>query len=682
MSVLSIPFGTNLSDRLTAIRAPLFFGVRLWASVCLALFVAFWLELDNPSWAGASAAAVSLPQLGASLRKGWYRMIGTVVGAIAIVVLTALFPQDRLGFLGLLTLWFGVCAFAATVLRNYASYSAALAGYTAAIIAADNLGATGGASPDVFLLAVTRASEICIGIVCAGVVLAGTDLGAAQRRLAATFAGLSTEIAAHFSRMLTLAGPQLPDTRAERREFVRRVIALDPIIDQTIGESSHVRYHSPLLSTAVHGLFRAMDGWRAIATHLRQLPDDADRQAADIILRNIPSELRSAGEPGAPARWMADPMGLRRVCDQAARGLLALPAETPSLRLLVDETARILDGIRRVLDGVALLVDAPGHPPAGHRAFRLSVPDWLPALLNAARAVIAIGATVLFWLATAWPSGASAILFTAIIVLLSSPRGDLAYSNAVAFTLGAVVAVSSAAVIKFAVLPSFERFSAFSVAIGFFLIPAGIAVAQDRSPAVKGVFASSGFLFIAALAPTNQMSYDTTAFYNLALAIVVGCGVAALAFRLLPPPSPSWQARRLLALTLHDLRRLAIGRPHTLADWESRVYGRLAALLDQAAPIQRARLLAALSVGAEIIELRRIAPSLGVTAELNATLAAFARGNSRTAMAPLGQLDQRLILGSEDSRHAVSAIRARSRILVISEALAQHAAYFDAGAFE
>jgi hypothetical protein len=66
------------------------------------------------------------------------------VGATAIVVLTACFPQDRIAFLGLLALWGGLCAFVATALRNFASYSAALAGYTAAIIAADNLGATGG----------------------------------------------------------------------------------------------------------------------------------------------------------------------------------------------------------------------------------------------------------------------------------------------------------------------------------------------------------------------------------------------------------------------------------------------------------------------------------------------------------------------------------------------------------
>src|SRR5271154_4563972 len=81
---------------------PLLFGHRLWAAVCLALFVAFWLELDNPFWAGTSAAIVCQLQLGASLRKGWFRMIGTVVGATAIVLLTACFPQDRIAFLALL----------------------------------------------------------------------------------------------------------------------------------------------------------------------------------------------------------------------------------------------------------------------------------------------------------------------------------------------------------------------------------------------------------------------------------------------------------------------------------------------------------------------------------------------------------------------------------------------------
>src|SRR5271167_2316751 len=106
-----------LTKSARAAGPPLLFGLRLWASVCLALYVAFWLQLDNPSWAGTSAAIVCQPSLGASLRKGWFRMVGTVIGAIAAVVLSACFPQSRAGFLLGLALWAGVSALIATLLR-------------------------------------------------------------------------------------------------------------------------------------------------------------------------------------------------------------------------------------------------------------------------------------------------------------------------------------------------------------------------------------------------------------------------------------------------------------------------------------------------------------------------------------------------------------------------------------
>jgi uncharacterized membrane protein YccC len=673
-------WGAAWVDAATAAGPPLLYALRLWASVCLALYVAFWLQLDNPFWAGTSAAIVCQPQLGASLRKGWFRMIGTVIGATMIVVLTACFPQDRIGFLVLLAVWGGICAFAATVLRNFASYSAALAGYTAAIIAADTLGATGGASPDVFMLAVWRASEICIGIVCAGVVLAGTDLGGAQRRLAASFADLAAEIVDGFSRTLALAGLQLTETQTERRELVRRVIALDPAIDQALGESSEVRYHSPTLQTAVYGLFKALGGWRGVATHLTHLPWDIAREEAETILRRIPPELRSARKPDSAARWMANPMALRRVSQETVRTLLALPAGTPSLRLATDETAKVLSGVLHVLDGLALLVDAPDQPVPDHRGFRLTAPDWAPALVNAARAFIAIGAVELFWVVTAWPNGASAVVFAAIVILLLSPRGDLAYGGAIAFALGVAVGVPCAAIIKFAVLPGLDTFPAFCAAIGLFLVPAGFALAMSRQPAFVAVFSCMAFNFMPLLAPTNEMSYDTEQFYNTALAIVVGCGIAPLAFLLLPPLSPALRTLRLLALTLRDLRRLAIAPLRlTWEDWDSKIVGRLTALPDQAEPWQRARMLAALSVGAEIIHLSRMSSRLDA-AELEAALKAVASGNTTTAIANLREFDSRLASSPNAEPEAAIALRARGRLLVISEALAQHSAYFDMGA--
>ena len=232
----------RLTEVLRAASPPLLFGVRLWASVCLALYIAFWLELNNAYWAGTSAAIVCQPHLGASLRKGWYRLIGTLVGAVMSMLLTACFPQDRVLFLGGLALWGAACAFAATLLRNFASYSAALAGYTVAIVAGDLLGATGGVNADAaFLLAVSRASEICIGIVSAGIVLAGTDFGGARRRLATLFAAISSEITSRFAGTLAVAGANFDETQEVRRELTRRVIALDPAVDEAFGESSQLR---------------------------------------------------------------------------------------------------------------------------------------------------------------------------------------------------------------------------------------------------------------------------------------------------------------------------------------------------------------------------------------------------------------------------------------------------------
>jgi uncharacterized membrane protein YccC len=662
------------ADAARAAGPPLLFGLRLWASACLALYVAFWLELDNAFWAGTTAAIVCQPNLGASLRKGWYRMIGTVVGAVAIVVLTACFPQDRAAFLVSLALWGAGCALVATLLRNFASYSAALAGYTVAIIASDQLGAVGGLNGQAFTLAVTRASEICIGIVCAGVVLAGTDFGGAPRRLATLFAALSAEITGRFSGNLSPAGLEFPDTQPVRRELIRRVIALDPVIDEAIGESSRLRYHSPTLQRAVDGLLAASAGWRTVAVHLMRLPYEQARREADIVLRTLPQELRAAPVQGEPTRWIADPTRLRQMCEAAVRALVALPAGTPSLRLLADRAAEALAGMSHALDGLALLVDDPARPVPRGGGLRLRVPDWLPALVNAGRAFVAIGAVELFWIVTAWPNGAGAIQFAAIVVILLSPRADQAYAAAVSFTAGIVLANVFAAIITFAVLPNTETFAAFSLAIGLVMVPAGALIAQPWQTQMFTALAAFGFLSL--VAPANPMKYDQQEFYNSALAIVAGASAGALSFRLLPPLSPAFRTRRLLALTLRDLRRLATGPiPRTPDDWEGRMYGRLSAMPDAAEPLQRSLLTAALSMGTDIIQLRRIARRMDLGSELDAALDAVSQGDSGIATARLARLDQALA-----ARQGAAALRARGLILAMSEALTQHSAYFDAGA--
>jgi uncharacterized membrane protein YccC len=668
------PWGTALIDALRAAGPPLLFGLRLWASVCLALYVAFWLELDNAYWAGTSAGIVCQPHLGASLRKGWYRMIGTLVGAIAMVVLTACFPQDRAAFMVGLALWGAICALVATVLRNFAAYSAALAGYTAAIIASDQLGATGGPNGDAFMLGITRVSEIWIGIVCAGIVLAGTDFGGALRRLATVFAGVSAEIVDGFGATLTQAPA---DTQQPvRRELIGKVVALDPIVDEAIGESSTLRYHSPVLQRAIEGLLAAIRAWRIVAVRLTRLPDRVAREEADAVLRNIPQELRSAARLGGPAPWMADPESMRALCGVGARRLAAMPAGVPSLRLLADQTARVMTGLMHALDALALL-SGKADPPDARRRARLHVADWWPAFVNAGRAFVTIGAVELFWIVTAWPNGAFAITFTAIVVTLLAPRADQAYAVALGFSVGVAIGTAGAAIIAFAALPTVETFLGFCIMIGLFLVPAGAGVAQ---PWQTAAFIGMTYNFIPLLAPANQMTYDTVQFYNSALSIGLGSVAGAMSFRLIPPLSPAFRTRRLLALTLRDLRRLATDPARwTREDWEERMHTRIAALPDAAEPLQRAQIMTALSVGIEIINLRRIAPQLGLDAELDAALAALAQGHSAAATARFAALDRRLAALAESGSQAFLALRTRAMVLLVSDALVQHGAYFDAG---
>jgi uncharacterized membrane protein YccC len=672
---------TVLANVFDAAGAPLLFGIRLWLSVCLSLYIAFYLELEHAFWAGTTAAIVCQPQLGASLRKGWFRLIGTMIGAVWIVVLTALFPQDRIAFLVLLALWGGLGAYFATQLKNFASYAAALAGYTAIIVAADTLGATGGSSGHVFLPAVSRATEISIGIVSAGVVLAGTDLGRAPRQLAAAIASLAAEITSAFTHMLARAGTHMPDTQQERREFVRRAVALDPVVDQAIGESSELRYHSPILQSTVHGLFLAVDGWRTVGVHLKQLPDDEARRQAEKVFRSLPPDLRSILESPSHARWLTETVRLRASCARAIRTLLALPADTPSLRLLADKTAKMLTGILRVLDGLALLTGAPVRLHAEDRQFQLSSPDPLPALVNAVRAFFAIGAAALLWVVTAWPNGTSAMIFAAIVVLLFAPRGDVAPAGSIMFAIGAAIAIPCAAFVKFAVLPNFETFAGLSLVLGLYFIPVGFLVAQTWWTTPAFAFMAMAFQFVPILDPANEINYNTLQFYNAALALLIGCVIAALSFYLLPPLPAQLRAHRLLAFALKDLRRSAIGPvPPTLTDWEQRMYGRLSAMPDKAEPVQRSQLVAALTVGSEMLRLRRMAVLLALEPDLSAALAALAAGDSATATARLSQLDARLAScsGTEPEMHR--ALRARARILVITEALTQYAPYFDAGA--
>src|SRR5262249_13983265 len=156
---------------------------------------------------------------------------------------------------------------------------------------------------------------------------------------------------------------------------------------------------------------------------------------------------------------------LRLLSDEASTALYAMPAHSPSLRLLADRAARTLGYLSLALNSVAFLRDPMGGLRWPHR-IPLRVPDFLPAFVNALRAFLTIAAVDLFWIVTAWPGGAGALVIAAIGTILIAPSGDLAPTSAVNFLLGIILTAVLAGILKFAVLPQLETFTGLSIALG------------------------------------------------------------------------------------------------------------------------------------------------------------------------------------------------------------------------
>jgi uncharacterized membrane protein YccC len=410
--------------------------------------------------------------------------------------------------------------------------------------------------------------------------------------------------------------------------------------------------------------------WRWAAFEIARNRDAAVRGEAHAIHDQLPRDQLSPDASGSAKT----PAELREACCAAVRSLTRFNAETPSQRLLADSAAIGMLGMARALNGLTGVVD-PSDMIQVKGMARLHVPDWLPPSITALRVILAVGAISLFWIASAWPNGASAITFCAIIVVLLPLQGDLAYSASVTFLKGCVLGSSVAAVLVFAILPRATSFPSLCLALGLALVPLGFQLARARTPLFY--FAAS-VNFLPMVGITNGMSYDASQFWNTSSAILAGIAFGAVAIRILPPLSPAIRTQRLLALTLADLRRLAKGvSPGRQDDWESRGVARLLAMPEQAEPVERSQLVAAVAVGKDVVRCRGVAPRFVPDAAVDAVLQALAEGRSGEAMERLKDIDRLLAALPRTEAASRIVLRLRASTLAISGQLSEYASYFD-----
>ena len=301
------------------------------------------------------------------------------------------------------------------------------------------------------------------------------------------------------------------------------------MIDQAAGEISHVQVRPRAIQAAADSLFDALIAWRSVANH-QEFHPEAGAQAPRVR-ECLPAILTTSEGAIDPVRYRDDPLAMRAAMQIAARRLVALPAETASLRLLCDGTAEGLLAVSRAVTGVVRL-SHPALMPRLRRTARLRVPDLMPALINGVRAFLTVGAAALVWIWTAWPNGAMFIAFAMLAMMLFAPREDAAYASARSFATGVGLTAVFAGVVAFALLPHRTSFAGFCAVLGLVLVPAGALSAQSWE---QSLFVGLTALFIPLLGPSNPETYNPQQFYNAAIALVSGIAFAALAMRLMPP---------------------------------------------------------------------------------------------------------------------------------------------------
>ena len=594
------------------------FGVRLAASVCLALYITYALELQNSFWAATTAAIVCQPNLGTSLQKGRWRIIGTVAGALAMVTVLGLFAQSRYTLAFCLAAWCGLCGVAVVVLRNFASYAAALAGFTAAVIFADTI-----ADPtSAFFFSIVRVSEICIGIGSTLFVILLTDFGAARRTFASLLEDMTSQLVRGFRSTLAAR-----EARVSPREVLRQLSLFHAAADAAMADSPYLRSRSGHLREAGTSLMDAVLGWQKIT-----LEQEASGQpGADV--RACLDTLLSRLDPADLGR---DPERLRGACAEALQTLEALPHDDAGASILADATRDFVLCLRETAGSIALLMGARAERRTA--SWSIVIGDPLPPLLSGFRVFSAVAAAAAFTIATEWPNGPLAIAFVAIAALIFAPAGDQARVLVTDFTIGSILVTVVGCGLYFGVMPSISTFPQLAVVLALVLVPIGLMQAGSwHTP----LFLAMSINLLPLLGVGNPISYDASTFFNIALTIILGNIIGTLFFIIIPGLSPEVRARRLLALSARDLRRLA-ARPQArdAARWTAVMTRRVEDLPPQATDAQASSLMTLFILGRALILLREASADEVERRRISDASAALAEGRVALARIAFGDMER------------------------------------------
>lgn len=531
-SWLSPPIELLTSPAWKVDREAVLFSLKCLLAATLGLYVSLRIGLTRPFWVIGTVYLVSQPMSGATLSRGLFRLLGTVGGAVATVLLVPRFANAPLVLSVVLAAWMGLCLYLAMLDRTPRAYAFLLAGYTTSLIGFPAVMVP----DDVFTIAITRVQEISIGILAATLVH-----GLLLPR------PVSPRVHARVASVLSDAERWTRDMRAGANETVlaadRTKVAADLLELHTL--SIHLPFDS------VHGV--------AQVQILRALHD----RMLDVLMLSSAvdeSQAQLRAQPAGTAHTTWQELMRADLCARQAE----LDAAHHDCRLLEAQLHAARPDWRRHVPA-HLARKANGH--VLHRDHRI-------ALRSALGAFVGIALACALWIITAWSDGATAvsIIGTACVLFgtTEAPAGHV-MRYLIGSTIGVVIGLFYALVI----FPGLSDFVGLAMALAPALLVCGSFL--SRPPFIMGALGVVlTFPLIAGLGATNATHIAGA--LNSSVALFVGTAAALCSMSLLQTLDSNRSRARLQDVIQRDIARRAAGQVRNASDWTSRMVDRLALL--------------------------------------------------------------------------------------------------------
>ena len=514
------------------------FSLKTFLAAVLALLISLWIALPNPYWALATVYIASNPLSGATRSKAVFRVLGTLIGATAAVVMVPNLANAPVLLVLAMATWSAICLYISLLDRTPRSYVFMLAGYTAALIGFPTVDAPN----TIFAVALSRTEEITIGILCAAVVssvvfpravapvvtqrlrawLGNADLSArdalemktgpeidAHRLRLAADTGEIENLASHLSYD---AGGQ-PELPRRIRAVQPRMLMLLPILSSIADRLRELgRLGGP--SHATRQLIARMNRWLAL--------EQADgREKFEDLRCDLDACIEMKQQHGG---WR----------DLIELGLLMRMRDLAAIRADCLDVVEATDGHQRDPAKSFAYHLSDRAAPARHRDHGL-------ALISAIVSFATIVSCCCFWIGLAWPEGGAAAMMAAIAVSLFAAQ-DNPVPSILVFARWSVCAVILSAIYVFAILPLVHNFETLVLVLAPVLLAAGLFISKAET-FVIGISLAINFAAMVSLQVTFKV--DAVAFLNTSIAMTVGVWLAALTAALLRTAGAEWSIARL-----------------------------------------------------------------------------------------------------------------------------------------